>query len=602
MSDLVKAVRDLQSLLTVEYSMSPGMFQEIARLESLLAETYRNRVQYELLQNSDDAQSTSVQIRQGRDGSVIWTNDGRSLSADDVEALCRSASSTKKRGESIGYRGIGFKSMAALARRIEVQSAGVHFAFEREATRNLLDGHTGKHVGHDLPLIRVPSDIKESGAVMGVSFRIVPKVVIEPAAFRIDPTALLFLRNVQVVRSNLRGAGEIRAIRDHDRSVISVDGVQADFGMRVSGSTSVAIPLNPSALRLAGTRGRLSCFLPLSDHPGLPIVVSGDLLTDPSRTHAVVEDESTQSALAVAARLVASILRDPDDALFERMWDLALSAEDARAILMSTPISAGSIFMIALQEELRAQPPPFAYSTVPIEAADLHQFFPGGAPTALYNRDNLAAARSLKSVLGLPTLDLAQCIEAIDLAKLSPETKAAWAAHLQDQARAQGRPLSEAEKTLGISHGQMPQIVPVPALIRVEETNGLASMPQLLARWRAAEVTVQKWLNQRGWDLEDVSTQNLGYDLSGTDSDGEKAYIEVKKVDRPDGRFSMTNNEMSLMQSGSSQYLIAIVVGDNSQARLMMLNPAEVDLPRERVCRRWDWEFTDWSTRGTYLI
>lgn len=601
MSELVKAVQELQSLLTAEYSMSPGMFQEIARMESLLAETYRNRVQYELLQNSDDAQSTLVHILQEKDGSVTWTNDGRSLNADDVEALCRSASSTKKRGESIGYRGIGFKSMAALARRIEVQSAGVNFAFERDATRSLLEGRTRKVVGHDLPLIRVPSDIKESSAVTGVTFRIVPKTVIEPAAFRIDPTALLFLRNVQAVRSDLRGVGEIRAIRDQDRSVISVDGVQADFGMRACGSTSVAIPLNPSALRLTGTRGKLSCFLPLSDHPGLPIVVSGDLLTDPSRTHAVVEDESTRSVLAVAAQLVASILRDPDDALFERMWELALSAEDARAVLMSTSTTAGSIFMTALQEELDAQPPPFAYSAVPIEDADLHQVFPGGAPTALYSRDNIVAARSLKSVLGLPTLDLAQCIEAIDVAKLSPDTKAAWAAHLQDQARAQGRPLSAAEESLGISQGQMPQVVPVPTIMRVEDTTGPASMPQLLARWRAAEVTVQKWLNERGWDLEDVSTQNLGYDLSGTDSDGEKAYVEVKKVDRPDGRFSMTNNEMSLMQSGSSQYLIAIVVGDNSQARLMMLNPAEVELPRERVCRRWDWEFTDWSTRGTYL-
>jgi len=33
--------------------------------------------------------------------------------SSSVESLCRSASSTKARGQSIGYRGIAFKSLAA---------------------------------------------------------------------------------------------------------------------------------------------------------------------------------------------------------------------------------------------------------------------------------------------------------------------------------------------------------------------------------------------------------------------------------------------------------------------------------------------------------
>ena len=87
-----------------------------------------------------------------------------------------------------------------------------------------------------------------------------------------------------------------------------------------------------------------------------------------------------------------------------------------------------------------------------------------------------------------------------------------------------------------------------------------------MQRWRTAEVAVKDWLNSRGWSLEDVSRQNLGYDLTGADGHGQPVHIEVKKVDRPDARFSLTNNEMGAMQSGLARYFVAIVIGDDSHA------------------------------------
>ncbi|MBC3992223.1 DUF3883 domain-containing protein [Streptomyces sp. AC563] len=121
------------------------------------------------------------------------------------------------------------------------------------------------------------------------------------------------------------------------------------------------------------------------------------------------------------------------------------------------------------------------------------------------------------------------------------------------------------------------------------------SLASVLKRWRAAELTTKEYLNHLGWTLRDVSTQNVGYDLEGTDPQGQPVRIEVKKVDRPDARFAMTNNEMSLMLTQPGGYLLAIVVGDGRHARLLLLDPSQTDLPKERVCRRWDWEFTDWS-------
>ena len=78
-------------------------------------------------------------------------------------------------------------------------------------------------------------------------------------------------------------------------------------------------------------------------------------------------------------------------------------------------------------------------------------------------------------------------------------------------------------------------------------------------------------------------------------------HLEVKKVDRPDARFAMTNNEMSLMLTTQGGYLLAVIVGDGRHVKLMLLDPNVEDLPRERVCRRWDWEFTDWSRFATIV-
>jgi hypothetical protein len=77
--------------------------------------------------------------------------------------------------------------------------------------------------------------------------------------------------------------------------------------------------------------------------------------------------------------------------------------------------------------------------------------------------------------------------------------------------------------------------------------------------------------------------------------------IEVKKVDHPDARFAMTNNEMSLMLASPGGYVLAVLVGDGRYVRLMLVDPSNEGLPKERVCRRWDWEFTDWARFATVV-
>ncbi|WP_406387264.1 sacsin N-terminal ATP-binding-like domain-containing protein [Streptomyces sp. NBC_00887] len=593
MSDLARHLLALQDTLVREHAQAPGLFGEIARMEDLLADTYRNRVPYELLQNSDDADSTAVIVETLGDGRFSWSNDGRVLDERDVEALCRSASSTKLRGgDSIGYRGIGFKSLAAIASRIEVRSADVVFTFDKTTAAALL----GEPSGASLPLIRIPANVRVAERVGGTSFTISCRPSVNGGLDAIDPISALFLRNITHVE--IRSKGSTRSIRiDRGQSEVSLclDEGDARFGVLRYGTATVAVPLNARASALTGVRGRLACFLPLDDEVGLPIVVSGDLLTDPSRTHAVVADDSTQRVLADAAKAVADRLRAPGDPVSERLWQLILEGEDIRSLLVSMGTSASKVLLTSLREEMTAVRPSFAYSSLPLEAEDVAAVFPDGAPAALYDQRNQMAARSMKAVLGLKSLDFSSVLSKPEPPKLSGTLQSRLGQHFQELARTHGRTLTAAERKLAQAVEDSSSPTPAPSAVSVSPSQPAGSLPAVIARWRTAEVATMEFLNGRGWNLRDVSGQNVGYDLEGTDPDARQVRVEVKKVDHPDARFAMTNNEMSLMLTAPGGYLLAVIVGDGRHVKLLLLDPSSEDLPRERVCRRWDWEFTDWA-------
>ncbi|MGW6979115.1 sacsin N-terminal ATP-binding-like domain-containing protein [Streptomyces sp. NPDC054932] len=604
MSDLARHLLALQDTLVREHAQAPGLFGEIARMEDLLADTYRNRVPYELLQNSDDAGSVNVVVEDLGDGRYTWSNDGRLLHAGDVEALCRSASSTKLRGGgSIGYRGIGFKSLAALATRIEVRSAGVAFTFDKAASAALL----GEPAGAPLPLIRIPSDIRDGGRTEGTGFTITCRPGSDGGLDAIDPVSALFLRNVTRIETrSAHGTRHVQVDRGPSEVVLRLHEGDARFGVLVHGTATVAVPLNARALAMTGVRGRLACFLPLDDEVGLPVVVSGDLLTDPSRTHAVVADASTRQVLADAARALADRLRSPGDPVSERLWELLLEGEDIRSLLVSAGTSAATVLLTALREEMTARRPSFAYSSLPLEPQDVPVLFPAGAPAALYAQRNQAAARAAKAVLGLRTLDFTGVVSGPGASGLSEALRGRLGRHFGELARTHGRTLAPAERELveavtddsgtpAAKPAALPAPAPAPRTGAGDTPGPGSSFPVVMERWRTAEVATMEFLGGRGWNLSDVSGQNVGYDLEGTDAEARPVRIEVKKVDRPDARFAMTNNEMSLMLTAPGGYLLAVVVGDGRHAKLLLLDPSSEDLPRERVCRRWDWEFTDWA-------
>ncbi|KSZ58796.1 hypothetical protein Z045_09130 [Rhodococcus pyridinivorans KG-16] len=589
-------LHQLQDTLIDEHLQAPGLFREIARMEGLLAETYRNRVPYELLQNSDDAGSSTVTVVESPDGTFSWSNDGRVMDGADIESLCRSASSTKTRGDaSIGYRGIGFKSLAAVASKIEVRSGDVTFSFDKALAAELLR----EQALDSVPLIRIPVGIEQTPWLGGASFTVTRTPDAGDGLGELDPISLLFLRNVRTVLVRSRDDEmQVSIERANDRVVVRSSGSDADFAILREGAATVAVPMNTRALALTRVRGRLACFLPLNDEVGLPVIISGDMLTDPSRTHAVVADESTTRVLRDAARAIAYALRNPGTSTFERLWELILQGEDIRSLLVSATGSASQVLLSSLRDEMMEHRPSFKYSSVVLEEEDVSTIFPGGAPAALYSAANQAAARTFKAVLGLETLDLSALADEPVASQLSEQLRTRLGKHFQDLARAHGRSLTPTEQAL-VELLPAQESQSVTSEVEVSRPSVLTSannsMGAVMTQWRTAEVATMQYLNGRGWSLRDVSTQNVGYDLEGTDSSGQRVNIEVKKVDSLDARFALTNNEMSLMLNSSAPYLLAIVVGSERHSKLMILDPSRPELSRERVCRRWDWEFTDWG-------
>ncbi len=593
MNQVVVAARALRDQLIQEHALAPGLFHEMARIESLLAETYRTRVLYELLQNSDDAGSTTVVADMSAPTRLAWCNNGRAFNEADIEALCRSASSSKKPGHNkIGYRGIGFKAVAALSEDVSVTSAGVTLIFNREAAASALQTPV-----ESVPLLRVPASVIEAESVAGSQFtlNLVPG---QRDQLVLDPVAMLFLRNVTdltILRPD--GQQKIHCIRSTNHVALEIDGRLAEFERSAEGDTILLVPLDPHAESITGRHGRLCCFLPLEDELSLPIVASGHLLTDPSRTHAVAGDDSTGTVIATIGKLLAQILADPTNPVCDRLWSLILSGEDLRTVVMAGESTPPGMLLKAIKSAFATISWPFAFSEVPLESSDVPRIFPQGAPQSIYRRDASSQARALRTVFDAPTLRAKEITEKVEPHALSGETRVALTKHLVDLARVEGRPLTVREQLFA---GQA--ITPSPSNDQTASTvaNGTPLAPSkpsfggALTRWRAAEIAAMEHLNARGWSLQDVSRQNVGYDLAGTNADGADVHIEVKKVEGKDARFALTNNEMAAMVGASPRYLLALVIGDGSSAQLALLDPLRDMVPRERVCRRWEWEYTDW--------
>ena len=85
----------------------------------------------ELLQNADDAGATEATV-DVLDGEFVFTHDGEDFSAEHFASLCRFGYSNKRLLHTIGFRGIGFKSIFSLGDEVRLLTPTLAVKFHRD--------------------------------------------------------------------------------------------------------------------------------------------------------------------------------------------------------------------------------------------------------------------------------------------------------------------------------------------------------------------------------------------------------------------------------------------------------------------------------------
>jgi hypothetical protein len=111
-------------------------------------------------------------------------------------------------------------------------------------------------------------------------------------------------------------------------------------------------------------------------------------------------------------------------------------------------------------------------------------------------------------------------------------------------------------------------------------------------RWRFAELQVLKWLLNGGWQVKDVSEQNMGYDIGGRDSKGQDAFVEVKFINYLGAPFSLTSNEYAVAAEKGPSYHVALVPPQTGTHFEVVFIADPTKLEAEHKCLKWEWVFT----------
>ncbi len=114
-----------------------------ALLNTVASDIYSEseRFVFELIQNADDAASgDSNEIYfDFLPNSLIVSHNGKAFNENDVRSLTTAGSSTKKADpKKTGYKGIGFKSVFGISKKVTVFSDGFQFRFDKEIHKGIL--------------------------------------------------------------------------------------------------------------------------------------------------------------------------------------------------------------------------------------------------------------------------------------------------------------------------------------------------------------------------------------------------------------------------------------------------------------------------------
>lgn len=663
MNDIVKNIRDM---FIKEASESPLLFNDLANMERYVSESYSGRSLIELLQNADDAGAKNFLLEKIDDDIFVVANDGRIFTDEDMFSLCRSGASTKKRkSESIGYRGIGFKSVVNYAETVYLVSGMINACFSKKLTTKLLNSEK------EVPLIRIPHNYIDSryqelinrlySSGYNTIFIFETKNSIwEQEIATFDSSCMLFLNcicniNLKCNDDYIYSSMKV-PFKDGYKITLNIKNCDNEWYVvktdKSQSKSSVAFKLCNNIVTSANTQDAIvHCFMPTLNRLTIPMKINGDFSTDPSRTRITI-DEDTREAIYDCMIIVAKIVKCIFEKKVDEMGILSIICQgkiDPLSKIKGEDIN--DIFCRLLKEyiieyfkeksdgkEIYLQPKgmiddDFRAITECLNVYGLGMELETGMIgfLELMNSYKVPYLPASLSVNAMKIIDCTDTTKASVVGALIHENKMGISNELKENIKESkifkfdsgARTLNEENgdavldvefegnilenipstqeytsfvKKLGIKSRK--KIIEDNSIHKFEDTKNIEIVPievikkeKVIKKWRTVEKNVAAILelSENVVSVNDVSKQNIGYDLEATMQDGSKRFYEVKSVDGFNDAFSITNNEYTTANTNKDNYYLAIANASESTIEVCFIKNPIDNLRFVKRVTRWEW-------------
>jgi len=342
MNTFKDTVKKISNSFLTEAKQSPQLLNDMANMEYYMAESYSGRVFIELLQNADDAKSSRI-ILYKNNGNLYFGNNGKPFDESDLITISRSGASDKKRGKTIGYRGIGFKSTSFISNEIIIYSNDTYFTFSKNKCAKLLNRELNEVPTIRIPILLedVPNEIKEEIHILknkGYSTIFVftnAKIGMFMEEIQtIDSGFFLFLNHIYECKIDLSSQYDViyeidRFNDSGNQHILVKDKNKSQEWMVVKNRDSYVAFLveNGKIVPCSDSEAVFHCYLPTLDKSIVLCKINADFSTDPSRKHLTLDEKTYNSLKKVAdifANIIEMAIQDADTGKYKNILKIFL--------------------------------------------------------------------------------------------------------------------------------------------------------------------------------------------------------------------------------------------------------------------------------------
>lgn len=656
-----KKILEISDKFMEEAKMSPKMLEDLAAMEKYMAESYDGRTFIELLQNADDAKSKKIVV-DNINNNIIVANDGRVFNEEDINSICRSGASSKNRGSSIGYRGIGFKSTTSISSEIIIHSEDIFFTFSKKIFAENLGTTMDK-----VPTIRVPflydsnnfsKEIlklielyKAQGYTTFFIFRDsnIKKFILELK--EINNGWILFLNNIESInikseyflyqcnisRKKLNKKSKLINFKKNKEKWLIVESDD-------NASLAFKYDNNIGIIPCKSNEAVFHCYLPTIDSTGFPFKINGDFSTDPSRKH-IIKDNITQEVILKISILFSDLIKDASKkGNLKMISSLNLLMNHISLNELSLFLEENILSNLRKNKWIKMENGEFIYpkqynvfpkwidNTSSEILKDNIDYLKKNKICSFLNK-NINDINQFLLKLGAKEYDRSVFIKILeDENNLKRISEHIWIDLLVNTIKqciisnsnsiknclfilknGGYKKLSDCKKSDKLDKVLINQIKNI---FLDEEIDALCSNFSIsreifkdkvnkkvlkkdifdkfatktnIAKWRTAEKNCILLEESFGYEAEDVSKQNIGYDIKSRTKDGHIRYIEVKSLKKLGDSFCITNNEYTAAHQYKDQYYLCLIVQNEDNVECVYIqNPLET-INLEKRARVWEW-------------